>query len=85
MKKTTLFIMLAVITALMAVPAMAGNIYVVKNATGQVAVVDYVTGPEWETVGGPYETIDAAKRASGIGTVYGAGPRNTLFPRRMVY
>jgi hypothetical protein len=83
MKKTLLIIMLAVITASMAGVAMAGNFYVVKNATGQVAVVDYATGPEWVKVDGPYGTADAAKRANGIGTVYGSGPKSVLFPRRV--
>jgi hypothetical protein len=72
MKGLRLFFALALLTALMVGAAAAEEYYVFRNATGQMLVLDYVPAAAWTRVDGPYATLDAAKRAWGIGST--AGP-----------
>jgi hypothetical protein len=66
-----------VLIALVLVGMMAGSAqaadrwYVVQHSSGQTTVTNDKPGPDWVVTFGPFDTEDAAIRASGIGAGVG--------------
>ncbi len=67
--------MLASLTVFMVGTAVAADYYVFANQHGQKLVLDYAPSAGWTRIDGPYATMDAAKRACGIGSVPASGSR----------